>query len=136
MRNTHPHTSHAYTHIHARTHTHTHTRTHTHTHTHTHTTNTLKFIHNAPMCHQHTHSCMCVHVHVHCIYTPALYPIRPTDLSDLKQLHPSVGTNLESLLTYEGDDFDDTFALTFEVYTCILYMYMYIVYRLMFYISQ
>ena len=41
--------------------------------------------------------------------------LRPTDLSDLKQLHPSVGSNLESLLTYQGADFHDTFSLTFEV---------------------
>jgi hypothetical protein len=40
---------------------------------------------------------------------------KPTDLTDLKQLHPSVGSNLESLLTYEGADFEDTFSLTFEL---------------------
>ena len=42
--------------------------------------------------------------------------LRPTDLTDLKQFHPSAGANLESLLTYEGDDFEDTFSLTFEVW--------------------
>lgn len=40
---------------------------------------------------------------------------KPTDLTDLKQLHPSVGNNLESLLTYEGKDFEHTFSLTFEL---------------------
>jgi E3 ubiquitin-protein ligase HERC4 len=40
---------------------------------------------------------------------------KPTDLSDLKQLRPSVGKHLESLLTYEGADFEETFSLTFEL---------------------
>ena len=59
-----------------------------------------------------------------------LYLLRPTDLSDLKQLHPSVGSNLESLLTYHGNDFHDTFSLTFEVHvhicttdSCIILMH-------------
>ena len=49
--------------------------------------------------------------------------VRPTDLSDLKQLHPSVGANLEKLLTYEGGDFEATFSLTFEVRVYTLYIH-------------
>ncbi len=37
---------------------------------------------------------------------------------DLTELRPSVGHNLQALLDYEGDDFDEMFELTFEVRTC------------------
>lgn len=37
------------------------------------------------------------------------------DLNDLVELSPVVVKSLKSLLDYEGDDFEDTFCLTFEV---------------------
>lgn len=40
---------------------------------------------------------------------------RPTDLSDLRELRPSVAVNLQQLLDYEGNDFQETFDLSFEV---------------------
>ena len=55
--------------------------------------------------------------------TACLCDCRPTDLSDLKQLHPSVGVGLEAVLSYEGDDFKDAFGLTFEVEYINIYIY-------------
>lgn len=40
---------------------------------------------------------------------------RPVGLEDMKQLQPSVGRSLESLLEHESDDIEDVFDLTFEI---------------------
>ena len=37
------------------------------------------------------------------------------DLSDLVELHPSLGNSLKSLLAYTEDDFEEVFGLTFEI---------------------
>ncbi|GAB0092566.1 probable E3 ubiquitin-protein ligase HERC4 [Sergentomyia squamirostris] len=39
----------------------------------------------------------------------------PVDLSDLKDLSPTVGKSLETMLAYEGDDFEDVFVVTFSI---------------------
>ena len=36
-------------------------------------------------------------------------------MEDLQELRPDVSRSLQSLLDYEGDDFEDTFCLTFDV---------------------
>lgn len=37
------------------------------------------------------------------------------DITDLMELHPSLGHSLKSILKYEGDDFENEFGLTFEL---------------------
>lgn len=39
----------------------------------------------------------------------------PFTLEDLLELHPSEGRSLEQLLSYDGDDVEETFMLTFEM---------------------
>ncbi|XP_030385069.1 probable E3 ubiquitin-protein ligase HERC4 isoform X1 [Scaptodrosophila lebanonensis] len=39
----------------------------------------------------------------------------PVDLSDLRELSPSLANSMQSLLDYDGDDFKETFDLTFEI---------------------
>lgn len=43
-----------------------------------------------------------------------LLTVEPT-LADLRDLSPTVATSLQSLLDYEGDDFEEVFALNFEL---------------------
>ncbi|XP_034107035.1 probable E3 ubiquitin-protein ligase HERC4 isoform X1 [Drosophila albomicans] len=40
---------------------------------------------------------------------------KPVNLSDLREMSPAEANSLQSLLDYEGDDFKDTFDLTFEI---------------------
>jgi len=58
---------------------------------------------HAPHTHTHTHTHTLTHTH------------RPTNLSDLTELHPSVGINLKYLLEYNDDDFEENFTLNFAV---------------------
>lgn len=37
------------------------------------------------------------------------------DLSDLRDLSPTVANSLQSLLDYEGDDLEEVFSLNFEL---------------------
>ncbi|KAH8302427.1 hypothetical protein KR044_006384, partial [Drosophila immigrans] len=40
---------------------------------------------------------------------------KPVDLSDLREMSPSEANSMQALLDYKGDDFNDTFDLTFEI---------------------
>ncbi|CAJ0573274.1 unnamed protein product, partial [Mesorhabditis spiculigera] len=58
------------------------------------------------------------HVLVAFPFPLALYKVllkQPTGLDDFIELHPVEGKNLQSLLDYEGDDFEDVFGLEFSI---------------------
>lgn len=40
---------------------------------------------------------------------------KPVDLSDLREMSPTEANSLQALLDYDGDDFKETFDLTFEI---------------------
>ncbi|XP_034481052.1 probable E3 ubiquitin-protein ligase HERC4 isoform X2 [Drosophila innubila] len=40
---------------------------------------------------------------------------KPVDLSDLREMSPTEANSMQALLDYEGDDFKETFDLTFEI---------------------
>ncbi|XP_032598724.1 probable E3 ubiquitin-protein ligase HERC4 isoform X1 [Drosophila grimshawi] len=40
---------------------------------------------------------------------------KPVDLSDLREMSPTEANSMQALLDYEGDNFEDTFDLTFEI---------------------
>uniref|UniRef100_A0A1L8DT79 Putative hect e3 ubiquitin ligase n=1 Tax=Nyssomyia neivai TaxID=330878 RepID=A0A1L8DT79_9DIPT len=39
----------------------------------------------------------------------------PVDLEDLKELSPTVGASMETMLAHEGNDFEDVFCVTFSI---------------------
>lgn len=53
-----------------------------------------------------------------CLYKKLLN--EECDLSDLKELSPVTGNSMQSILDYEGDDFEETFDLRFEIVLDVL----------------
>ena len=41
--------------------------------------------------------------------------LRPPSFDDFKEMFPVIGRSLQSLLDYDGDDFDEKFGLNFTV---------------------
>lgn len=48
-----------------------------------------------------------------CLYKKLLD--EPVDISDLRDLSPTLAKSMQSILDYEGDDMEEVFALTFEI---------------------